>query len=186
MIVSSSTSKVVASSTDDTDNTDEYGRIIDSIENVDYVTEDMDEAAFTGTEQRDVLVYASQGQHFVVRIPKKLTFDGSTSEATMNFETEVIADISGNDTITVEPEVTELELSESTGIKKNILCSLGVGQTSFSIAEDTQEVLEAGKVANHTATVTNISAGSWRGTFNWLIKARGKITANSEENVTYN
>ena len=182
VVLSSSTSKVVASSTDDT-NTDEYGRIIDSIENVDYVTEDMDESAFTGTEQRDVLVYASQGQHFVVRIPKKLTFDGSTSEVTMNFETEVIADISGNDTITVEPEVRELELSESTGIKKNILCSLGVGQTSFSIAEDTQEVLEAGKVANHTATVTNLSAGSWRGTFNWLIKARGKRTENSEENV---
>lgn len=150
------------------------GKIKDSVEKVDYIQEDMTEVAFDNEEQRDVMVYASQGQSFSVRIPKRIVFDGSSSTASVDFETEVTADISGNDTITVRPEVDTLEMEEAAGIKRPLICDLTVGQTNFSILNDTQEVLETGKVANHTATINKLTAGSWKGTFNWLITARGK------------
>lgn len=184
VILSNATSAVSDKLSED-DNVDEYGRIIDSVERVEYVTEEMSEAAFIGTEERDCLVYASQGQEFVVRIPKVLTMDGSSSSASIDFETELTANISGYDTITIEPDSTSIAMAESTGVKRDITCNLTVGQTQFSIANDTQEALEVGKVANHSASVDGISAGEWRGTFNWLIKARGQKTTDSEENVEY-
>ena len=183
-VVLSSATSVVEESSDDDSNVDEYGRIKDSIENVEYVTEDMSEA-FIDTEERDCLVYASQGQTFSVIIPKTLQFDGSQSAASLDFTTTVKADISGYDEITVEPEVTSVTMSESTGIKKDIICDLEIGQTKFSIANDTQEALEEGKEANHTASVDGITAGEWKGTFNWLISVKGNQTTDSKEDVEY-
>lgn len=181
VVLSSATSAVSAKLTDD--NMDEYGRIIDSVERVDYVTEDMDESAYSDIEERDCLVYASQGQEFVVRIPKVIQMSGSSASPSVDFETEVKANISGYDVITVEPDVTSVVMSEKAGIKKDIICDLTIGQTQFSIENDTQAALEAGKVANHTASVDSLTAGEWKGTFNWLITARGKQTTDSEESV---
>lgn len=154
--------------------TETGGKIKDSVEKVEYIQEDMTETAFDSEEQRDVLVYASQGQSFSVRIPKRIVFDGSSSTASVDFETEITADISGNDTIIVCPEAKSLEMEESAGIKRPLICNLELGQTSFSILNDSQEALEEGKVANHTATISNLTAGSWKGTFNWIITAKGK------------
>jgi len=177
VVLSSATSIIKENNSDDTD---EYNKIIDSQEEVDYIQEDLTEDAFVGTQERDVLVYASQGQSFKVSIPKRISFDGSSSSTSVDFETKVFANISGNDVITVEPEIESFSMSEEAGIKKDITCNLLVGQTKFSIAEDSQESLETGKVATHTVSVENLTAGSWRGTFNWLIKVRGQKNSDSQ------
>ena len=173
---------VLASDTD-TPETPSTIRIPDSIENVKYQDVDTTEAFNRTVTEGDVLVYVSQGQNFIVKLPKRIVMDGSKAASTVDFNTMVTANISGYDIIHVEPEADSLKLKESTGVKKDIDCNLSIGQTLFSVKDDTQEALEAGKVANHSASVTNLSAGSWRGTFNWHISVDGKLYSNSQENV---
>ena len=175
VILSAATSKV----SEKDEETQPGQRIKDSVEKVDYIQEDMTETAFDGEDKRDVMVYASQGQSFSVKIPKRITMDGSNTSSSVDFITEVTADISGNDVIVVKPEAESLELTEASGIKKPIVCTLDVGQTKFSIVDDTQAILETGKTANHSATVNKITAGSWSGTFNWTISVKGKEVQDS-------
>lgn len=175
VILSAATSRV----SEKDEKTQPGQRIKDSVEKVDYIQEDMTETAFDGEDKRDVMVYASQGQSFSVKIPKRITMDGSNTSSSVDFITEVTADISGNDVIVVKPEAESLELTEASGIKKPIVCTLDVGQTKFSIVDDTQAILETGKTANHSATVNKITAGSWSGTFNWTISVKGKEVQDS-------
>ena len=73
-------------------------------------------------------------------------------------------------------------LITSTGTRQRCL-AISFAHFLFSVEDDTQEVLETGKVANHSASVSNLSAGSWRGAFNWHISVDGKLYSNSQENV---
>lgn len=159
-------------------------KIIDSTKNVDYITEDFTESAFDSAQKRNVEVYASQGQTFTIKIPRKIVLPGSRgSKSSAEFITEIKANISGTDVIRVEPESYSFELLESAGVKRPIDCYISIGQSEFSLLTNTQDSLEAGVVATHKVTAERLSSGTWSGSFNWLISVSGMQNSDTESRI---
>lgn len=186
VIVSEPTSKVEkdGGNSGSGDKNENGKKIIDSTETIDYVTEDFTESAFDAEQKRDVEVYASQGQTFTIKIPRKIVLAGSKgSESSAEFETEIKANISGADVIKVEPQNSFFELSESSGVKRPVDCNITLGQTEFSLLTNTQEALENGVVTTHMVTAERLSSGTWSGQFNWVISVSGVQKTDSEPTV---
>lgn len=100
------------------------------------------------------------GKYVKVRTTGLKAFDGSVESSSVQ--------IASTDAV----KITNLEINE-------IWSESSIGQTKFSIVDDTQAILETGKIANHSATVNKITAGSWSGTFNWTISVKGKEVQDS-------
>lgn len=186
VVVSEPTSKVEkeGSNSDSGDETTNGKRIIDSTEAIDYVTEDFTDSAFDAEQKRDVEVYASQGQTFTIRIPRKIVLPGSKgSKSSAEFETEIKANISGADVIKIEPQNYSFNLTESSGVKRAVECNITVGQTEFSLLTNSQAALEAGVITTHKVTAERLSSGTWSGQFNWNISVVGVQKTNSEPTI---
>ena len=109
-----------------------------------------------------VNVYVTQACTFSVVIPKTIIIDGQTKNAT--YQVSVKGDIGGLDTITITPD-TILAL-EQFG-KENIVANVSQTKTTFTYEDGMTS--ETPFVTNGSIVAPNMSAGSWKGQFNFAI-----------------
>ena len=131
---------------------------------------------------------------FKVTIPAFVSLDGKKNDLNQNkaqFNTVVVADIAGKDSIEVKPacEGLTFKMEEAGGIKK-ALDAVIEGSTEgwvYQIGSGcTEEQLSTeGITRTHTITVSNLSAGRWTGTFDWRIVTTGNKIDDSVEHVDY-
>lgn len=123
---------------------------------------------YNGTE--DCTVFVSQASSFTVSIPKNIVLNGS--DGTAAYTVTVTGNISGTEVLSVQPD-SSFTLSQPG--KSNL--SAAVGQFTSSTKQTikttwTYSELAAGSTAygyvsvNHSTPVT---AGSWSGTFDFII-----------------
>lgn len=132
-------------------------------------------------------VFVSQGQSFSVTIPAFISMNGeknSTNET--DFYTVVIADIAGGDSIKVEPVKLNVTLSQAGKRDLEAIISTTDGW-EYEINKNgvSEDDLSGGITRNHKITVAKLSAGRWRGTFNWNVTTIGTKIKDSEEYVEY-
>lgn len=142
------------------------------------------------TNSGDCNIEVSQGQSFSVTIPAFISMNGEKNNDNINsamFKTIIVADIAGGDSITIEPVSLNVTLSQVG--KKDLNATITANEKGWihSINQngDTEESLKAGVTREHTISVANLSAGRWRGTFNWNIITTGNKIDDSVEHVDY-
>lgn len=153
-----------------------------------------DNVADTNNTECNVIV--SQGQSFKVTIPAFVSLDGKKNDLNQNkaqFNTVVVADIAGKDSIEVKPacEGLTFKMEEAGGIKKALDAVIEGDDKGWiykiGLDDCTEDSLSSdeGVVRTHTITVSNLSAGRWTGTFDWRIVTTGNKIDDSEEYVKY-
>ena len=115
-------------------------------------------SSYTATE--DVLVKVTQQSTFSVVIPKEIVLEEVTSPVYEEDYTVVVkGDIAGNETVTVTPDGTvDLLQSGKANIKATVDQKVTTA-TSAELANNAQKSLDG------TVTATDVTAGSWQGTF---------------------
>lgn len=142
------------------------------------------------TSKGECNVIVTQGQSFIVTIPAFVSLNGAKkTDNEANFKTVVTADISGSDSITVEPAVTSFEMTERGGIKKALTATITGNKLGWRYAYDEDDcnetAFESGIERVHKISVAKLSAGKWTGTFNWNITTTGNKIKDSQEYVKY-
>lgn len=134
-------------------------------------------------------VYVSQGQSFCVTVPAFISLKGDKdAENSSEFSIKCSGDISGTDIIKVVPSVSSFAMKEDGGIKRDLTAEITlVDETGeFSIEKDGEEELISGVVREgNKIVVENLTAGTWRGTFDWSITTEGDAIDDSEDFVIY-
>ena len=124
----------------------------------------------------DTMVYVSQETTFSVVIPKVIILDGTTGKA--DYQTSVIGNIAGVETIGVIPNDT-FNLNDVANVKKPIVANVSQEKTSFGYSEIINKTTTNGSI-----NAPNISAGSWKGTFNFnILVQNNQNTINSIASV---
>lgn len=114
----------------------------------------------TEESKKDTLVYVSQASTFSVKIPKVIILDGQTKSA--NYLVSVAGNIGGEETINVVPEET-FTMSQ-TG-KEDIVANVIQDKTSWLFNEFATQ-------GNGTITANDMTAGSWKGQFDFNIELK--------------
>lgn len=128
-------------------------------------------------------VYATQASTFSVIIPKTIILNGKKDEAnTGAYVVTAKGNIGGAETIHVVPDASFKMSQEG---KEDIDATVTQAKVNFVVAERADEKFAAGMTADNTAKgvdatdgatadglveVTNLSAGSWAGQFNFNIE----------------
>lgn len=137
-------------------------------------------------------VYVAQGQSYSVRIPAFISMDSDGAD----FVTVVKGDIAGNNIITVQPDREVVVLSEDGGAKNPINATIipnangwvyDLNPANATHTNDvTEDALLTGIERQHNIRVNSgLTAGTWRGIFNWNISCSGNAIADSQEEVRY-
>ena len=109
-------------------------------------------------------VKVSKSSWFKVTIPKNIVLDGSKKDIySQNYEVTIEGDLSGHETIYVEPD-TSFILSDSLG-QKQIRANITQQETSFTVPK----VGTLEKETTGTISTSKIEAGSYKGSFNFVI-----------------
>ncbi len=127
--------------------------------------------AYTGTTQ-NTEVEVVRAATFKVTIPKKIVLDGARGAANdADYNVTVVADIPGDEQVTVAPAVSTFEMSEAGGVKANITATVTQADTTWSVADDGMDALaaDAGVIKAGNVSVANLSAGEWSGNFDFNI-----------------
>lgn len=128
----------------------------------------------------EVEVTASKASSFKVTIPKKITLNGENGAGT--FTVKVEGDLAEGKTVTVQPDANFTMTQEG---KDNITVAVTQEKTTFNASDFT---LQADGTMSSTTTGTlkmsDISAGIWEGSFDFLITTNiDKLTDNSTESI---
>ena len=115
----------------------------------------------------DTQVYVSQETTFSVIIPKVIILDGQSGKG--GYQTTVKGNIAGVETIGIIPDTTFI-LNDVANVKKPITVNVSQEQTSF----DWREIVTS-KVANGSIQANQMSAGSWKGVFNFNILVQNNL-----------
>ena len=102
----------------------------------------------------------------VVGVPTVVIVNGeadSNGVCKGDYSVSVSGDMSGSNTLIVEPESTQVPLSQ-TG-KRDVIASIEQTQTEFTVDD-----LNANTVTDGTVSATGLSAGSWNGEFMFNIQ----------------
>lgn len=146
-------------------------QITDSIEDVtDYDKSEMPsiDDLYTGASKKTE-VEVSQSATFKVIIPKKITLDGRRGQPNdADYEVTVVADIPGEQVINVVPDSS---FKMSTAGKVDITATVTQDVTEWSVALDGADKLmaDAGVSKTGNVAVENLTAGSWKGQFDFNI-----------------
>ena len=109
-------------------------------------------------------VKISKASWFKVTIPKNIVLDGSKKDIySQNYKVTIEGDLSGHETIYVEPD-TSFILSDSLG-QKQIRANITQQETSFTVPK----VGTLKKETTGTISTSKIEAGSYKGSFNFVI-----------------
>ena len=133
---------------------------------------------YTGTTMDDTTseteVYATVLPMFMTRIPKVLVLSAAGE---CQFAVSVKGDISGAQTVLIKPEAEQFDMVEvdpitgnPIGKKDNVPATISVDDIDWTYATDFKTV-DAVTYVDHTGSILadGLTAGSWRGTFNFLI-----------------
>ena len=133
---------------------------------------------YTGTTMDDTTseteVYATVLPMFMTRIPKVLVLSAAGE---CEFAVSVKGDISGAQTVLIKPEAEQFDMVEvdpltgnPIGKKDNVPATISVDDIDWTYATDFKTV-DAATYVDHTGSINamGLTAGSWRGTFNFLI-----------------
>ena len=115
-----------------------------------------------GTIVEEVKVTAVKTAEFTITIPKEIVMDGETATAT--YEVNVVGDIAGDQTITVDPDDNFL-LSEAGG-KADVTCTVTQDDVTFT---SSQIAVVDGKTVEGSLAAPDLTAGDWAGKFNFTI-----------------
>lgn len=145
----------------------------------------------TGAQSMETVVEYSQDSSFTVTIPKTITLD---SNKTSTYEVNVKGDISSDTKVTVIPDSTftmsDISKGEGVtdGVKADVTATVTQEKTEWSDREVCVTKTESGDANNDGTTdegetittvvgtteegsisATDLTAGSWKGTFNFAI-----------------
>ena len=145
----------------------------------------------------DTEVYATVLPAFTARIPKVLVLSAAGE---CEFAVSVKGDISGAQTVLIKPEAEQFDMVEvdpltgnPIGKKDNVPATISVDDIDWTYATDFKAV-DAATYVDHTGSILadGLTAGSWRGIFNFLIglNSLGNGNGNTpdtpeEEVITY-
>lgn len=132
----------------------------DEAQNAESTSEIADEAS----EECDV--YATLPSSYTVRIPKKVVLEG-TAGGSGTYKVTVSGDIAGNETIVVKPDVNAVDM-EQTG-KDSVPATITQTKTEWTVEDNG---LASGVSTTGTITASGLTAGSWKGTFNFDISLK--------------
>ena len=105
----------------------------------------------------------TKASYFKVTIPKSISLDGSSNSTSMDYTVNVEGDLSGHETIFVEPE-SEFTLTDKAGIKTK---TANVTQEKESFTVPSVGTLTDSTTG--TVSTTGIEAGSYKGSFHFNI-----------------
>ena len=115
-----------------------------------------------GTIVEEVKVTAVKTAEFTIEIPKEIVMDGET--ATADYEVNVVGDIAGDQSITVDPD-DDFLLSEAGG-KADVTCTVTQADVTFTSPEI---AVVDGKTVEGSLAAPDLTAGDWAGKFNFTI-----------------
>lgn len=120
-----------------------------------------------GTIKEEVKVTAVKTADFTITIPKEITMNGETKDATYNVN--VKGDIAGDQKITVTPDAS-FNLSEAGG-KGDVTTNVTQADVTFLPSEIYYGVAkdQPGKTVDGSLAAPTLSAGQWSGKFNFTI-----------------
>ena len=121
-------------------------------------------------ETAECEVYAEIGSSFTVTIPKKITLSGETKSG--SYTVSCTGDIAGDEWVSVVPDASFA--MKQTG-KKDVTASVtqavnrfrGNNYTGSLLADGSEVKMESG--ATGSISAADLSAGAWKGTFNFVI-----------------
>lgn len=148
---------------------------------------DITDTTYSTTSQAEV--YCTQGSTFSVIIPKVITLDGETKEGA--YQVSVKGDITGNQKVRVEPDITlgDKSTSDTTKTynfimseqnatvaqKDDITASIygaddGGAKITWTQSEIKADTYDGTGTTIGKITAEDITAGSWKGTFDFVIE----------------
>ena len=109
-------------------------------------------------------VKVSKSSWFKVTIPKKIVLDGSKKDIySQNYEVTIEGDLSGHETIYVEPD-PNFQMIDATG-RKNIYATISQDKTSFTVPK----LGTLNEQTNGKVQTSKVEAGSYNGSFKFNI-----------------
>lgn len=126
-------------------------------------------------------VYAEIGSSFTVTIPKKITLSGETKSG--SYTVSCTGDIAGDEWVSVVPAASFA--MKQTG-KKDVTASVtqavnrfrGNNYTGSLLADGSEVKMESG--ATGSISAADLSAGAWKGTFNFVIALNPTASGSTE------
>lgn len=123
---------------------------------------------YTGASKKTE-VETAQSATFTVIIPRQITLDGRKGQANdADYEVTVIADLPGDQVVNVVPDSS---FKMSTKGKSDITATVTQEETKWSVALDGADALmaDAGVSKAGNVAIENLTAGSWKGQFDFHI-----------------
>lgn len=126
-------------------------------------------------------VYAELGSSFTVTIPKKITLSGA--DKTGSYSVSCTGDIAGDEWVSVVPDASFA--MKQTG-KKDVTASVtqavnrfrGDNYTGSLLADGSEAKMADG--ATGSISAADLSAGAWKGTFNFVIALNPTASSSTE------
>lgn len=123
-----------------------------------------DTAFKADTEEGTCEVYATLPSSFSVLIPKVVILAGETNGSGA-YTVKVTGDIAGDEKIAVKPAATVLMKQAN---KADVFAAIAQTKTEWTVASDSD--LASGVTTTGTITAAGLTAGQWKGSFNFDIK----------------
>lgn len=135
--------------------------------------EDITDTTYANTSEAEV--YVTRGSTFSVVIPKVITLDGSTKAG--DYQVAVKGDISGNQKISVTtPDTFEMaEQNATVAQKDNVTATIAGAKTEWTQSEIKADTYDGTGTTKGTITADGITAGSWKGTFDFSISLTNDV-----------
>lgn len=130
-------------------------------------TDTVNETQTESGTTRPVEVTYTQSSTFTVTIPKTIVLDGSTK--TSDYDVNVKGDISSDKQVKVTPDTTfkMKDQSNATNKKTDVDATVTQEETTWSSSE--VNVTTTGTTKNGNISAIGLTAGSWKGTFNFSV-----------------
>ena len=130
----------------------------------------------TETSVKETEVVYTQDSSFTVTIPKKITLDETK---TSTYDVTVEGDISSDEKVTVVPDASFLTKDQATSgtVKADVTATVTQEKTEWVNAEIS---VDGGSTVNGSVSAPDLTAGSWKGTFNFDIDLS---TLDAAENI---
>ena len=135
---------------------------------------DVNDTTYANTSEAKV--YATRNSVFSVIIPKVITLDGSTRKG--DYQVAVKGDLSGNQELSVVPEDSVVLKEQNAGVdaKADVTGSITQAKTVWNQSEMAVDEFTGTGVTVGVVSAGGITAGSWKGTFNFNINLTNGAT----------
>jgi hypothetical protein len=125
----------------------------------------VDDQTITKDESAECVVTYTQESSFTVTIPKTVDLG---EDKTTDYEVNVVGDIASNEKITVKPDATFKMVDQSNATVKKADVTATVTQATQEFVYSDINV-DGGKTVPGNIDAQDLTAGSWKGTFNFAI-----------------